>query len=235
LLIRAVGPSLSPFVGAGAADDPRLELFAGPNRVAENDNWGGAGNLADAMARVGAFALVSAASRDAVFAGTFANGDHSVRISASGGGTGTVLAEVYALPAAGGSALIAPRLVNVSVLKALGTGVTVGFVVAGPSACTVVIRAVGPALGAAPFNLGGVAADPQLVLYAGTTPLRANNDWGGEAALAAAFAQVGAFALPAGSRDAALVATLAPGNYSVHVSPVGAAPGSALVELYEMR
>ena len=39
----------------------------------------------------------------------------------------------------------------------------------------------------------------------------------------------------AGSRDAALVATLVPGNYSVQVSGVGGTTGIALVEVYEMR
>ena len=100
---------------------------------------------------------------------------------------------------------------------------------------TVLIRAVGPTLGTAPFNLSGVAADPQLALYAGTLRAGENNDWGGTAALTTAFAQAGAFALGAGSKDAALVATLAPGNYSVHVSGVGASTGIALVEIYEMR
>jgi N-acetylneuraminic acid mutarotase len=235
LLVRAVGPSLLPFVGAGALDDPRLELFAGANRTAENDNWGGAPTLASAMAGVGAFALAGAGSRDAAVTGTLSPGDHSVRISASGNGTGTVLAEIYETPVAGGFTSATPRLVNVSVIKQLDAGLTLGFVIAGAAPRTVLIRAVGPTLGSAPFNLGGVAADPQLALYAGTTRTGENNDWGGTAALIAAFAQAGAFALPPGSRDAALVASLAPGNYSVQVSGVGATTGTVLVEAYEMR
>jgi hypothetical protein len=52
--------------------------------------------------------------------------------------------------------------------------------------------------------------------------------------LAAAFTRVGAFALPAGSRDAALLATLPPGAYTAQVSGVGGTTGVALVEVYEV-
>jgi hypothetical protein len=62
--------------------------------------------------------------------------------------------------------------------------------------------------------------------------LAANDDW--EAALAPAFASVGAFALTPGSRDAALVVTLPPGAYTAQVSGVGASTGIALVEVYEL-
>jgi len=43
---------------------------------------------------------------------------------------------------------------------------------------------------------------------------------------------VGAFALPVGSKDAALVITLPPGNYTVIVSGVAGASGVALAEVY---
>ena len=123
---------------------------------------------------------------------------------------------------------------NVSVLKHLGTGLTVGFVIGGLEAKTVLIRAVGPTLGGAPFNVPGVVADPQLTLFSGQTSIGTNNNWGGTAALTAAFSQVGAFALPATSLDAALVATLLPGNYTVQVSGVGGTTGVAIVEVYEV-
>ena len=233
LLIRAVGPSLAPFIGNGALEDPRLELFTGASRTGENDNWGGAASLVNDMAAVGAFALAGAGSRDAALPANVPRGDNSVRISAAGTGGGTVLAEIYERPPAPG-AIGVGRLVNVSVLKTLGSGLTVGFVIAGSGPRTLLIRAVGPTLGAAPFNMGGVVADPELTLFSGTVRMGGNNDWGGTDALVTAFAQVGAFALPAGSRDAALVTTLSPGNHSVQVAGV-AGSGVALVEIYELR
>jgi hypothetical protein len=126
------------------------------------------------------------------------------------------------------------RLVNVSVLKHLGTGLTAGFVVDGTGPKRVLIRAVGPTIGAAPFNVAGAVADPQLTLFSGQTSVGTNDNWGGTAELTAAFTQVGAFALPATSRDAAILVTLQPGNYTVQVSGVGGTTGVAIVEVYEV-
>ncbi len=156
--------------------------------------------------------------------------DNSVKISAGGAGTGKVIAEIYdAAP----QAVNTPRLINVSVLKHLGAGLTAGFVIGGTGSKTVLIRAIGPTLGAA-FGIAGAVADPQLTLFSGATPVGANDNWGGTAPLSAAFAAVGAFALPDGSRDAALLATLQPGNYTVQVSGVGETTGTAVVEIYEV-
>ena len=44
--------------------------------------------------------------------------------------------------------------------------------------------------------------------------------------------QVGAFALPEGSADAAFVVTLPPGAYTIKASGVGGGTGVALVEVY---
>jgi hypothetical protein len=96
----------------------------------------------------------------------------------------------------------------------------------------VLVRAIGPTLAAAPFNVSGVVADPRLTLFNGPTKIGENDNWGGTAALTTAFTQVGAFALPPNSQDAAMVVTLAPGNYSVQVT--GAGGGVALVEVYEV-
>jgi hypothetical protein len=147
-----------------------------------------------------------------------------------GNGTGPVLSEIYEMPADGATS----RLVNVSVLKAPGTGLTVGFVITGGTR-NVLVRAVGPTLATPPFNLASVAPDPRIDLYAGEHLLGENNDWGGVPAFRDAFAAVGAFALPNDSRDAVLMATLLPGNYSAHVTSTGAATGVVLVEVYEMR
>lgn len=78
-------------------------------------------------------------------------------------------------------------------------------------------------------------ADPQLALYGATTELAANDDWGLSAsasALQAASQRVGAPALTAGSRDAALLASLSPGNYTVVTSGRGGGTGTALLEVF---
>ncbi len=231
LLVRAVGPSLGALGVGGTLDDPKLEFFTGATKVGENDNWGGVASTSAVMASVGAFAFTAPNSRDAAISlPSLASGANSAKIS--GTGAGIVIAELYDATPANQFQATTPRLINVSVLKALGDGVTAGFVIGGSTARTVLIRAVGPAL--AGFGLGGAVADPRLSLFSGQTQIGANDNWGGGTALAAAFAQVGAFALAADSRDAALLQTLQPGAYTVQVSGVNATTGLALVEVYEV-
>ena len=85
--------------------------------------------------------------------------------------------------------------------------------------------------------------DPILRLYrhdGGTeTLLLSNDDWSADPGVdrtttAAVTTQVGAFALPAASKDAALVATLRPGLYTVQATGAGGGTGMALVEVYEV-
>lgn len=65
--------------------------------------------------------------------------------------------------------------------------------------------------------------------------MAANDNWGGNAALAAAFRSVAAFPLPASdSKDAALLVLLSPGAYSAQVSGFAGSTGEVLLEIYEM-
>ena len=132
-------------------------------------------------------------------------------------------------------------LVNISTRARVGTGERLmipGFVIGGSSAKRVLIRAVGPTLGSKPYDVPDALADPELVLTtAAGTVLASNDDWGtgqNPAALMAAFAEVSAFQLPSGSRDAALVTALPPGNYTALVRGVAEQTGIALVEIYDM-
>jgi hypothetical protein len=231
LLVRAAGPSLGALGVPGTLVDPKLELFTGASKTGENDNWGGAAALANAMSAVGAFAYANAASRDAAAVTMITSRDNSVKVT--GTGAGAVIAELYDSTPMSAFTATTPRLVNVSVLKQLGSGLTAGFVVGGTTPVRLLIRAVGPGLSA--FGVGGTVADPQLTLFGGANPVGENNDWGGTAELSAAFSQVGAFTLPSGSKDAALLITLPAGNYSVQVNGgTGTGTGTALVEVYEV-
>ena len=238
LVIRAAGPSLGALGVPGTVDDPKFELFAGSTKTAENDNWGGSPALTAALAAVGAFPYSGPLSKDAATTANITTRDNSVSVSAASGGTGLVIAEIYDATLANAFTLATPRLINVSVRKHLGTGLTVGFVLGGGAPTTVLIRAVGPTLGA--FGVLDTVTDPQLTLIRGgdTTPLATNDNWAATPALAtsltAAFASVGAFGLPPTSKDAALVVTLPPGSYSVQVSGVANTTGVALVEVYEV-
>jgi cyclophilin family peptidyl-prolyl cis-trans isomerase len=139
------------------------------------------------------------------------------------------------------------RLINLSILTAAGAGsraLTVGAVV-GPigsgNSLPLVVRAVGPGLAAVGVT-SGTLADPQMALFSSSnseTPIATNDNWSADAtqtaALAAAFTSVGAFALPAGSLDAAIFRPtgVAAGGYTVQVSGKGSDDGLVLAEIYD--
>jgi uncharacterized protein (DUF1800 family) len=214
--------------------------------VATNDNWGtpvGAGaasaaTITSTSASVGAFAL-DANSKDAALIATLPPGNYTAQVAGAGGTTGIALVEVYEIGTTGG------KLINTSTRLQVGGGPTpiIGFVVA-PGAGTrrLLIRASGPALAA--FGLtSGTLADPALSLTTSTgTVVAVNDNWStpitnpaaDAGVIASAFSVAGAFAFPAGSKDAALLADLTPGNYGIQVSGVGGSTGVALVEVYDL-
>ena len=97
VLIRAIGPTLSAFGVTGALGNPKLELFTGPTRINENDDWGGSTQLAAAFASVGAFPLANG-SRDAALRVTLLPGSYTAQVSGVNNTTGVALIEVYEVP-----------------------------------------------------------------------------------------------------------------------------------------
>jgi hypothetical protein len=243
VLVRAIGPALAGFGVAGALVDPKLILFRGSTTLAQSDNWGAepdAAAIAAAATRLGAFSL-SSAGRDAVLLATIEPGAYTAQVTAATGSGGVSLVEVY--DAGTDTAAATPKLINIATRGRVGTGddmLIAGIVVTGNSAKRVLVRAVGPTL--ATFGITGALADPVLKVIAGSKVLAGNDDWGSPLNIGDATApevmfatvSVGAFALPAASRDAALLVTLPPGNYSAQVSGKGGATGAALVEIYEV-
>ena len=124
------------------------------------------------------------------------------------------------------------RLVNIATRAVVGgtAGTPIpGFVLSGASARPMLVRAVGPTLGG--FGVAGVLADPRFTLLSGTTAVATNDNW--LAADGAAMAGAGAFALAPGSKDAAVVMTLAPGAYTAPVTATDNGTGIALLEIYD--
>jgi hypothetical protein len=127
------------------------------------------------------------------------------------------------------------HLTNVSARGFSGTSgqmLIVGLVVGGTGTEAALVRAVGPTL--ANFGVTGLLADPQLTIFDSSQEVLAFNDnWGGTAALSAAFAQTGAFALPPASLDAAILTSLQPGSYTAQVTAANGATGVVLLEAYD--
>src|SRR5688500_14377845 len=234
VLIRAVGARLAqaPFGVTGVLSNPQLHLFNSEGTlVLTNDNWVAAD--AATMASVGAFALTNG-SADAALIATLSPGAYTAQVSGVNNTSGVAILEIYDVT---GSA----RLMNLSTRALVGNGANTFFsglaVASGGGARRVLIRAAGPAL--APLGVTGVLGDPSLAVLdsAGRQIANgANNDWetAGAAVITSASAQAGAFPFAAGSRDAALVVDLMPGNYTIQVNGVAGATGTALVEGYDL-
>jgi uncharacterized repeat protein (TIGR03806 family) len=239
VLIRAVGPGLAGFGVSGTVAQPVLTLVRGTQTIATNTRWNSASNAAairDAATRVGAFALPEGSADSALLA-TLAPGDYTAQAAGLNNTTGVALVEIYdadtAVPAN------ASRLINTSVRAQVGTGGNIlipGLVISDGGSKTILVRAVGPGL--AGFGVTtGFLAEPVVSIFSGSQRLLTNTGWNSApnaADIRSAAERVGAFALDAGARDSALLATLPPGPYTIQVSGANNATGVALVEVYEV-
>lgn len=234
VLIRGNGPSLAPFNVGVYLTDPTLTLFdVAGQKVGESDDW--AQNNPDLIeataARVGAFAWTRG-SKDAALVITLPPGAYTAHLGGKNGAQGIGLVELYEADVAPTAA----KLINISsraYVKSGGEIMIGGFIIGGQAPKRVLIRAWGPALAPAPFNVPGVLPDPVLKLFRGDVVINQNDDWASDATTEKAFSDTGAYAWPRGSKDAALIVTLDPGAYTAQVSGKGVDQGVSLVEVFD--
>ncbi len=217
VIIDALGPSL-PL--AGVLANPVLDLY-GPNGfIVSNDNWQDAPNAQETSDSTRA---PNNPLESAIVATLPAN--NSTYTAIVRGGVGLALCEVYDLDSTADS-----KLVNISSRGLVLTDDNVmiaGFVVTGPSAQKVIVRALGPSL-----SLLGKLADPSLQLFDANQNLIGSNDnWrtDQEAEISSSpFA-------PSNDLEPAIVQTLPSARYTAIVRGAGGATGLALVDLYTLN
>jgi len=148
----------------------------------------------------------------------------------AGSGAGTAIGgnAVGQLVGASGTAYLANLSALVPSGGAAGTP-AFGLTVSGAGTKSLLLRAIGPTL--ANFGVTGAMADPNLTVYQGSTIIGANDNW--NASLAPVFAAVGAFALPVGSKDAAIQVTASAGNLTGSVGATDGGSGTVLMEVYD--
>ena len=125
------------------------------------------------------------------------------------------------------------RLVNISTRMQVGTGNEVligGFIIQGDVFKTVILRAIGPSLSNS--GLTGALQDPQMELYDSTGALLDSNDNWQQSLDSGEIIDTGL--APTDPREAAIVARLAPGNYTAIISGVNNTTGIGLVESYTL-
>ena len=243
VLLRGVGPTLATTFGVtGALAAPRLTLYrAGQESplVANAGAWGGATTLATAFAQVGAFPLPATATDAAVLV-DLAAGAYSAHVTAPGGSNGIALAELYDAD----TGAPATEIINLSTRAHVGAeaaaALIAGFAIRGTTSTTVLVRGVGPSLGTL-FGLRRALGASHVAVYdAAGAQVAANTVWGGREQdrdddMDDASDRAGAWRLPRGSTDSALLLTLAPGSYTAQVTGVNRRSGIALVEVFEVR
>jgi hypothetical protein len=105
-----------------------------------------------------------------------------------------------------------------------------GFIIKGTQSKKLILRAIGPSLAAA--GVANAITDPVLELHDSAGNVIAANDNWTLSPQALQIQQSGV--APANSAESAIIATLAPGNYTAVVSGSGGGQGVALVEAYEL-
>ncbi len=104
-----------------------------------------------------------------------------------------------------------------------------GFIIGGSTSKQIIVRALGPSL--AQLGVPGALQDPSLSLYdSSNNPVASNDNW--ESSQQTEI-QASGYA-PGDNREAAIVQTVAPGNYTAVVRGVNATVGTALLEVHDL-
>ena len=122
---------------------------------------------------------------------------------------------------------------NISTRGQVGSGDDVmigGFILGGSEPTKVLVRAIGPSLRA--FGISGALPDPVLELRnSDGSLLFENDDWATDQKQQILDSTLP----PADDRESAIVATLAPGNYTAVVRDATNSAGVALIEIYDLQ
>ena len=124
------------------------------------------------------------------------------------------------------------RLANIATRLRVGSGNRVsiaGFIITGNVPKRVILRGIGPSL--AGQGVQDALTDPVLELHRPDGSVVTNDDW--KSSQRAEIETTGV--APANDREAAIVATLAPGSYTAVLSGKNSGIGVGLVELYDLN
>ncbi|TVR48727.1 MAG: hypothetical protein EA425_13695, partial [Puniceicoccaceae bacterium] len=232
LLLTGKGPSLADFGLTGLLPDPMLVLFDRHGQeLLSNRSWTTHPD-ADLIASSG-FGP-SREEEAALLIELEANQPYTVHLRNPEGETGIGLVEIFDLDGIVGSEAGA-ALINLSIRGKIEQGGRVliaGFVVDGSAEARrrVLLRGSGPSMAA--LGVANPLPDPILRVFDSNQNLLAENHAWQEADQAAAIEASG-FA-PEDEREAALLLTLPPGAYTVHLREAENQPGIGRIEIFTM-
>lgn len=229
VLIRALGPSLPV---TGTLQDPNLQLYRGATLIARNDNWRSTQIAEDLTSSqvidILATNIPPLNDAESAIVATLNPGAYTAVVQGANTTTGIALVEVYDLDPVQNS-----TLANISTRGFIQGGDNVmigGFIyLGGPGATKVVIRGIGPSLGA--FGVANPLADPFLELHDSNGAMVASND---NAANSPDLAAIQAAGLqPSNPAESAIYKTGLPrGAYTAIVRGNNNGTGVGVVEAY---
>jgi hypothetical protein len=176
-------------------------------------------------------------------------GAYTVHLSGVNGGTGVGLVEVFEA-----DNIDTAQLVNISTRGLVEAGANImigGVIIEGTAPKTILIRGRGPSMAGAPFLVPGVLANPILRLFSGQTIIAQNDNWQ-DAPSCSDFICGGAAQITATGNDpcrsnpgqpsfplnctleSAILITLNPGAYTVHLAGADGASGVGLIEIFQL-
>jgi len=228
VIIRGIGPSLTPFGVPGALEDTTLELFSGNTSLALNDNW-----KDTQAAEIQATGVPPTDDRESAIVQTLAPGAYTAILRGKDNVAGIGVVEGYDL-----TSNIPTKLANISTRGFVEAGDNVmigGFIVGaglgnnGVGSARIVVRAIGPSL--TQFGVANALEDPTLELHDGNgNVIGFNDNWQDSQ-----MAEIQAAGLaPTDAKESALVRTLLTGAYTVIVRGNNNGTGVGLVEAYNV-
>jgi len=241
VIIRAIGPELTPFGVPDVLANPTLELHDGAGAlIGFNDDWQntviGGVITHDQVQEIINSGRAPTDMRESAIIADLPAGNYTAIVRGLSSTTGVALVEVYDLSTAADSILG-----NISTRSFVQTGDNVmigGFIVQGTQPKMVIIRAIGPEL--TPFGVPNVLANPTLELHDGAGALIGSNDNWQTTIIGGIITQdqvqeiLNSGHAPTDPMESAIIANLPAGNYTAIVRGVSNTTGVALVEVYDL-
>jgi hypothetical protein len=229
IMVRAIGPSLIPFGITDALANPTLEIKNGNNvTVARNNDWKNTqiGGLVtnNQFSEINGIGLAPVDDLESAIIANLAPGSYTAVVAGVGNSVGTGVVDAYDMSRASPA-----RLANVATRGLIQSGdklMIAGFIIQNGPVRTV-IRAIGPSL--TEFGITNALPDTTLQLRnQNGTIVRENDDW-----MTAQKQELESVGLqPSHNLEAALIATLPPGQYTAQVRGKGQATGIGVVQVY---
>jgi T5SS/PEP-CTERM-associated repeat protein len=233
VIIRGIGPSLANFGVQGFLADPILELHDASTTIETNDNWKTRSDGSSQQAEIEATTIPPTNNLESAIVRTLPanNASYTAVVRGKDNTTGIGVVEAYDLDQAANS-----KLGNISTRGFVNSGdnVLIGGFITGNGLTKVMVRAIGPSLGA--FGVANPLQDPTLELHDGNgATIRSNDNWKTREDGTSQRSDIEATTIPpTNDLESALVQTLSPGNYTAVVRGKDNTTGIAVVEVYNL-